>query len=204
MAVGILGLALLIAAPSSGPASGTAEGGVLPAGRQLQLNQHLVPERPTVIVFLRPADSTERRVVRALREKVGAKAAFRLAYLSNRSEPLARQYEITRTPTALVYDRRARFVGRSSHVDEIDTLVSRAAQLMRIDWAEPGDPRHAEMDRILGRSGSVGIMRTMSLRPEWLRQMTQLKRLQNQPSAIDAHTKDLVAAYVSALNKCKY
>lgn len=178
---------------------------VLPAGKPLALAAQRVPEQPTAFIFFRPSSSLEQTFAQSLREQAGAKVGLREVHVKTGAEPLARQYDITSTPTVLVYDRRGRLTGRSGNADEITALVAKAAQVMRIDWAEPGDPRHAEMDQILGRSGSVGIMRTMSLRPAWLRQMRELKRLQNQPdTALDAHTKDLISAYVSALNKCKY
>jgi uncharacterized peroxidase-related enzyme len=83
-------------------------------------------------------------------------------------------------------------------------MVDKAAQVMRIDWAEPGDPRFGEMDKILGRSGSVDVMRTMSLRPEWLRQMRELQLLHRQDSALDGRVKEMIATYVSSLNHCPF
>lgn len=195
-------LASLLTASAENP-RGTQKS--IPPGKPLVLAEQRVPERATVFVFFRASSSLEQSFVRELREQAGVKVGFREIPLKTGVEPLAQQYAVTGTPTVLVYDRRGRLVGRSGAAPEIEALVAKAAQVMRIDWAEPGDPRHAEMDQILGRSGSVGIMRTMSLRPDWLRQMRELKRLQNQPdTALDAHTKDLIAAYVSALNKCKY
>lgn len=195
-----LSLALLLAAPA--PASSST---LLPAGQPLALNRQLSPEQPTVFVFTKPSSSLEQSFVRELREKAGPKVGFREIQLKSGDEPLAKQYEVTVTPTALVYDRRGRFVGRSSAADEISALVGKAAQVMRIDWAEPGDPRMAEVDKILGRPGVSGIMRTMSLRPAWLKQINELHRMEHQPdTALDRRTKEMIATYVSALNKCKF
>jgi len=48
-------------------------------------------------------------------------------------------------------------------------------------------------------------MRTMSLRPEWLKQINELHRMEHQPdTALDRRTKEMIATYVSALNKCKF
>lgn len=195
-----LSLALLLAAPAPGNSDT-----VLPAGKPLALTQQLSPEQPTLFVFTKTSSSLEQSFVRELREKAGAKVGFREIQLKTGDEPLAKQYEVTVTPTALVYDRRGRFVGRSSSAAEITAMVEKAARVMRIDWAEPGDPRLAEMDKILGRPGVSGIMRTMSLRPEWLKQINELHRMEHQPdTALDRRTKEMIATYVSALNKCKF
>ena len=194
--------AALLAAPIAAPA---VRSQVLPAAKPLPLVKQLAPEQPTVFLFLRPASSMEQDFLRDLRAAAGPKVAFREIHLVTGAEPLARQYEITSTPTALIYDRRSRFLGRSSNAQEITGLVTRAARVMRIDWAEPGDPRMAETDKILGRPGVVGIMRTMSFRPEWLRQINTLHRMEHQPdTALDRRTKEMIATYVSALNKCKF
>lgn len=199
-------LSLLCAAVlSAQPAGAPAASKVLPSAKPLQLSKHLTAEQPTVFVFLRPSSSLEREFARGLREAAGPKVGFREVHLTTGAEAAARQYEIVSTPTALVYDRRGRLVGRSADAGEISGMVSRAAQVMRIDWAEPGDPRLAETEKILGRAGSAGIMRTMSLRPEWLRQIHTLHRMQHQPNtALDRRTKELIATHVSALNRCKF
>lgn len=196
----ILTLALLVAAPAT-----AASGPVLPAGQPLALTRQLSPEQPTVFVFTKPSSSLELSFVRELREKAGPKVGFREIHLKTGDEALAKQYEVSITPTALVYDRRGRFVGRSSAANEITAMVGKAAQVMRIDWAEPGDPRMAETDKILGRAGVSGIMRTISLRPAWLKQIHELHRMEHQPdTALDRRTKEMIATYVSALNKCKF
>lgn len=196
----VLTLALSLAAPAVASA-----GPVLPAGQPLALIRQLSPEQPTVFVFTKPSSSLEQSFVRELQEKAGPKVGFREIHLKTGDEALAKQYEVSITPTALVYDRRGRFVGRSSDATAITAMVSKAAQVMRIDWAEPGDPRLAEMDKILGRPGVSGIMRTMSLRPAWLKQINELHRMEHQPdTALDRRTKEMIATYVSALNKCKF
>jgi len=199
--------ALLLALVLAGPAPAAAKGApvVLPAGEAVSLVKHLSPEQPTVFVFLRPASSLEQAFAKELREKTGTKAGFREIHLKSGAEPVARQHEVTSTPTAIVYDRRGRLVGRSSEAGEISAMVAKAAGVMRIDWAEAGDPRLAEMEKVLGRAANSGIMRTMSLRPDWLRQIHELHKMEHQPdTALDRRTKELIATYVSALNKCRF
>ncbi len=197
-----LTLAGLLVAPGAAPAGSAT---VVSTGQKVTLPQHRVPEQPTVFVFLRPSSSLERSFLEGLRKEAGPKVGLREVHLKSGEEPIARQYEIGSTPAALVYDRRGRFVGRSAEADEIAAMVRKAAGVMRIDWAEPGDPRLAEMEKILGRPVNSGIMRTMSLRPDWLRQIHELHSLAHRPdTALDRRTKEMIATYVSALNKCKF
>jgi hypothetical protein len=169
------------------------------------LVRHLAAEQPTVFVFIKPSSSLELTFAQELRAKAGAKVAFREIRLKSGDEPLAKQYEVSSTPTALIYDRRGRFVGRSSSASEITAMVTKAAEVMRIDWPEAGDPRYAEMEKVLGRAANSGIMRTMSFRPAWLKQISDLHRMEHQPdTALDRRTKEMIATYVSALNKCKF
>jgi hypothetical protein len=190
---------VLAAAPVTSPLE------TLPAAKPMKLIERLAAERPTVFVFTRPSSSLEVSFVRELTAKAGANVGFRQINVTTGSEPLVTQYEVKSTPTALVYDRRGRLVGRSSESGEILRMVSKAAQVMRIDWAEPGDPRMAETDKILGRPGVTGIMRTLSLQPEWLRKINTLHRIEHQPNtALDRRTKEMIATHVSALNRCKF
>jgi len=197
-----LALCVLLAGPAAAlPAALPA---ISPA-QPTPLARHLAPEQPTVFVFLKPSSSLEQSFLQELREKAGAKVGFREIRLKSGDEPLAKQYEVTGTPTALVYDRRGRFVGRSSSAPEITAMVTKAAQLMRIDWPEADDPRRAEMEKVLGRAANSGIMRTMSYRPDWMKQISDLHRMEHQPdTALDRRTKEMIATYVSALNKCRF
>ncbi|MFN3648243.1 MAG: carboxymuconolactone decarboxylase family protein [Armatimonadota bacterium] len=197
-----LPLAALLAAPGGSPPSPAAP---LSAAREAPLTRHLAAERPTVFVFLKPSSTLERGFLQELRQQAGAKVGFREIPLKSGTEPLAKQYGIVETPTALVYDRRGRFVGRSSSAAAITGMVRQAAGVMRIDWAEPGDPRYDEVEQILGRQPKNGIMHTFSLRPEWLRLIQTLHGKAHRPdTALDRRTKEMIATYVSALNRCKF
>src|SRR5687767_10103792 len=157
-AIHSLTLALIVAAPPGPPPAPAAAQALSPS----TVARHLVPEKPTVFVFLKPSSRPEQAFLGQIRTRAGVKAGIREVPLKTGDEPVARQFEIASTPAALVYDRRGRFVGRSSSADEVAAMVRKAAQVMRIDWAEPGDLRLAEMEKILGRSANSGIMRTMS------------------------------------------
>jgi hypothetical protein len=190
---------------SAGPAPDSGAGPPISTGRRVALTEHLGAEKPSVFVFFKPSSSLERSFVIQLRKTAGQRVALREVCLKSGDEPVAQQYQVTGTPSALVYDRRGRLVGRSASAEEIQSLVARAAGVMRIDWAEPGDPRFGEMEKILGRAANNGIMRTMSLRPEWMRKIYELHSIEHRPdTALDRRTKEMIATYVSAVNHCKF
>lgn len=194
----LLAICLLSASPLA------AEYPPVSTAREVSLARQIVPEKATAFVFVRPESSLEAAFVRALRQRAGRRVAIREVHVRTGAEPLVAQYQVGTTPCALVYDRRGKFWGRSSDPDEIDRLVERAADVMRIGWADPGDPRYAEMERILGRPGNSGLFRTLSLRPALLKPVWELHRLRREGTAIDDRTRELVATYVSALNRCRF
>jgi hypothetical protein len=77
--------------------------------------------------------------------------------------------------------------------------------VVRIDWAADDDPRMAEVERLLGRRPAGGILRTMSLQPQWLAYINDLSRRAHfADAALDRRTKEMIATYVSGLNDCRY
>jgi hypothetical protein len=175
------------------------------------LTRHLEPQRPTLFLFLRRGDRKQQDLLAALCREAGEKAAVRVAYVRSGSEPLARRYQVTAFPTGIVYDRRGRVVARSGEMPVLAAAVQKAATVMRIDWAEEGDPRLDEVIRIRGgvrpegKRVVPGIMRTMSLKPEYMEFVHKLaQKAHFADGFIDRRTKEMIATYVSALNKCKY
>jgi hypothetical protein len=179
---------------------------VLSTGKTLDIGKHRTPELPTVFVFLKPNSTLESDFLKELRSAAGPKVSFGVIELKTGMEPVARQYEILQTPTALVYDRRGRLVTRSSKADDIRAAITKAASVMRIDWAEEGEPRFEEGKRLLGgRPLQPGIMRTMSLQPTWMASIRELSQKSHFTEGfLDRRIKEMIATYVSALNKCKY
>jgi hypothetical protein len=209
--IGTAGLALLAAASVVSAAGAAqkpakaAEAAVISTGKEVALAAHLAPEKPTVFVFIRPASSLERAFLEELRQEAGEAVGFAVVHLRTGKEPVARQHDVQETPAALVYDRRGRLTGRSSDAAEVRAVVRKAAGVMRIDWAEEGDPRFEEVSRLLGRRAAPGILRTMSLQPEYLAAINDLARKAHfSDGYLDRRTKEMIATYVSALNKCKY
>ena len=165
-----------------------------------------MPERPTVFIFYKPSSTLESSFMTELRQEIQHALGFGVIQLKTGDEAVAKQYEIQQTPTALVYDRRGRLVGRSSQAEEIRTLAHKAVGVMRIDWAEEGDPRLDQVRQMMGGQKQIpGIIRTMSLRPDYLAGFIAMSMpAQFQDGFLDRRTKELIGTYASALNGCKY
>jgi len=191
--------------PVEPPADLPAEPFTVPTTAGTLLDRHLVASRPTIFVFTKSSSSLERRFVQDLCRDAGRRAGVGVLSLVTGSEPAAKKYEITDTPTALVYDRRGRFVSRSSDPEQIRASIQKAVSVMRIDWPAMDDPRAVEAAKTLGRPVAGGIMRTMTFQPEWLGYINGLARKAHfSPGYLDVRTKEMIAAYVSALNDCKF
>lgn len=197
--------ALLCGTGSYASAQAKPGGEVVSRGLIVDLAAKRVPEKATVFVFYRPDSTLEQGFVEGLRQHTGEKVALRLVPLKTGAEPITKKYEVAATPSALVYDRRGRLTGRSSDPAEIHAAITKAAGVMRIDWAADDDPRLAEAARRLGRPVRGGILRTMTQQPEYLQFINDLSRKAHfSDGFLDRRTKEMIATYVSTLNKCKY
>jgi hypothetical protein len=195
---------MMAAAVGAGPGASPPPAPVSPA-RQMALTSRLVPEKPTLFLFLRSGSTMERTLAEELEKELGARAGVIRVPLKTGSEPLAVQYDIKDTPTALVYDRRGRLVSRTTDPAAMREAVRKALGVMRIDWAADDDPRMAEVEKILGRRPPGGILRTMSLKPEYLAPINEAARKAHFAEGyLDKRTKEMIATHVSALNKCKF
>jgi hypothetical protein len=179
---------------------------VLSKGAAVELTKKLVPEKPNVLVFFRQSSTLEREFVQELRKIGAGKVALHLVMLNTGSEPVAKQFSVTATPSAVVYDRRGRETGRGTDAAAIRKAVETAADVMRIDWPKPGSPEFLAAEKVLhGRPLKAGILRTMSIRPEYLAYINDLANQAHfKDQILDRRTKEMIATYVSALNKCKY
>lgn len=198
---GVLPLAARADVPKQGPSVATT----ISTGRSVTLTDRLTPEQPTLFVFLKTSSTLERAFLTQLEADAGDTVGLRVIELKTGMEPIAKQYAITETPTALVYDRRGRLTGRSSQADEIRAALQKARSVMRIDWAADDDPRLAESTRLIGRPPGTGILRTMTQKPEYLKYISELSGMSHFTDQYLTHTqKEMIATYVSALNHCKY
>ena len=201
-----LALSLLLSVPAAAapavPASPVRE---ISPDRELALVSRLAPEKPTLVLFYRPGSAMERSFAADFEKELGNRVGLRWVPLRTGAEALAKQYQVSETPTALVYDRRGRLVTRSSDPDAIRQAVRKAAGVMRIDWAADDDPRMAQIEKLLGRRVEGGIMRTMSLAPDYLMPIMEVaRRAHFSDGFLDKRTKEMIATHVSALNECKF
>jgi hypothetical protein len=165
----------------------------------------LSPNRPTIFVFTKAGSTLERQFLADICKAASRKAGVGLISLKTGSEPIAKRYEVTETPTAMVFDRRGRLAGRSSEPEVIRGSLLTAVGVMRIEWPEGSDPRVEQYQKLLGRPSQGGILRTMTFQPEWLAYINDLSRKAHfSPGYLDVRTKEMVASYVSALNHCKF
>lgn len=194
--------AALAAAPIAPAAAAPAQ---LSPDREAALTSSLTAEKPTLFLFFRPDSGMERRLAEELQREAGDQAGFQWIRLKSGSEKLAKQHAIVETPTAFIYDRRGRLVSRTSDPASMRAALKQALGVMRIDWAADDDPRMAEVEKLLGRRPTGGILRTMSLQPRYLAYISELSGLAHFADGfLDRRTKEMIATYVSALNKCKY
>jgi hypothetical protein len=179
---------------------------VISTGKVVTLEKFLIAERPTLFLFYRAESSLEAQFAAQMQKDAGENVGVRLIRLQTGKEPIARQYEIMKTPTAMVFDRRARLVTRSSEAEEIKKALHRAAAVMRIDWAEEGTALFAEASQAAGgKPLKPGIMRTMSLKPEYLKHFyTMTRKAHFEDGYLTRRTKEMIATFVSGINHCKF
>jgi hypothetical protein len=82
--------------------------------------------------------------------------------------------------------------------------------MARISWIEDDDATgevadlYRRLKRTSGRGKVPDILRTMSLRPDFLVAIDQASKLHFTDGALSRAEHEMIASYVSALNKCHY
>lgn len=183
----------------------------LSTGADVVLANHLVPEQPTVFFFFKPSSLLEQQFYEGVQKQLeGKPVALKVIHLKTGDEPIAKKNEITATPMALIFDRRGRQTGKAANPDELMKFIRAASDVARIDWVmDTADP-HFDALKKLGMPFKTpqqipGIMRTMSVKPEAMVMVQQLAGMMHfSDGALTRRQKELVATYVSALNRCKY
>ena len=177
-------------------------------GKEALLVDHLQPEVTTVVLFYRPDNPEETELLEALRKRITAdrKVTLRTVRLKSAEAPIARQYEVTATPVAFVYDRNKNLLGKAANFTETGTLVGKGVKTARLKWIDEADPRAAEIYRAFGggQRRVPEIMKTLSLKPEAMELVHQLSRYHFTAGFLSVRYHELIASYVSALSKCKY
>jgi len=182
---------------------------VISTGKEAILVAHLQPERPTVVLFFQPTKAEDNDLLELAQDRVkkDPRVALRLVRLASLETPIARQYEITATPLAFVYDRNKNLLGKGARIDELEPLVGSALRTGRIKWVDERDEKATEVYRRFGggRYPVPEIMKTMSLQPEAMEMISEIAgRFHFRDTYLPRRTKEMIASYVSALNKCRY
>lgn len=82
--------------------------------------------------------------------------------------------------------------------------------MARIAWIEDKDATgetanlYRELRKTSARGNVPDILRTMSVRPDFLRAIDQASRLHFTEGTLSRAEHELIASYVSALNRCHY
>ena len=82
--------------------------------------------------------------------------------------------------------------------------------MARIAWIEDNEATgevaelYAELKQTSMRGNVPDILRTMSLRPDFLRAIDRASRMHFSDGALSRAEHEMIASYVSALNRCHY
>ena len=82
--------------------------------------------------------------------------------------------------------------------------------MARIEWVADDDASgeiadiYVELKRTSARGKVPDILRTMSMRPDFLLAIDQASRLHFTDGALSRAEHEMIASYVSALNRCHY
>lgn len=204
----LAGLALCaLLAPTAVLAQTKAD--VVSKGARFELKKVLKDEGTTVVLFVQETSAMEQQFLADLEKTIPPKEKIGLGVvrLKDVEAPAAQQYEIKATPTAIVYDRFGRELARTSQPDEIKAAVRKGQLMARIKWVDEDDPKAPE---VYGRPaealkrGMPGIIKTMSLRPEAVKMMNLISAIHFSDGFLKRREHEMIAAYVSSLNRCKF
>ena len=188
-------------------ADGKAE--VVSKGDRFEIKKVLRAEGTTVLLFVQDTSVMEQQFLSDLEKQLadGRNVVLNVVRVKDIAAPAARQYEITATPTAIVYDRFGRTLARTSQPDAIRAAVRKGQQMARIKWIDEDDPKAPEVYGAPAEAlkrGLPGIVKTMALRPEAFQMFNILSEIHFSDGFLKRREHEMVAAYVSALNKCKF
>ncbi len=182
---------------------------VVSRGARITLGSVLMPEGTTILLFTQDTSAMEQQYLADLEKQVpsGAKVALDVVRLKDVSAPAAQQFKVTATPTAVVFDRFGRELGRSSDAAEIQAAVRKGMLMGRIKWVDEDEPRAPEVYGAPAEAikhGIPGIVKTMSMTPNAFRMFNIMSEIHFSDGFLKRRDHELIGAYVSGLNKCKY
>ena len=190
-------------------AQSTSNSTVISKGSKFDAKQYLLEEGTTVVLFLQDSSVIEQQFRVELEKMLplDKKVQLDLVLLKTLTVPAALQYAVKETPTAIVIDRFGREIGRSSQPDQIKAAVRKGQLMARIKWIDEDDPKApATYGTTAARLkiGMPGIVKTMALRPDAFKMFNIMSDIHFSDGFLKRREHEMVAAYVSALNKCKF
>lgn len=178
-------------------------------GERFEVKQVLRAEGTTVVLFIQDTSNIEQQFLTDLKAQMPKddKVLLDVVRLKALTAPAAQQYKVTATPTAIVYDRFGRELARTSKPEEIQAGVRKGQLMARIKWIDEDDPKAPEVygapPEALKR-GIPGIVKTMALRPEAYKMFNIMSQIHFSDGFLKRREHEMIAAYVSSLNKCKF
>ena len=203
--IGIAACALL--APGFVHAQSKAE--VVSKGPRFELKKVLKDEGTTVLLFIQETSVMEGQFLADIEKQLprGDKVGLSVVRLKDLSAPAAQQYMVKSTPTAVVYDRFARELARTSQPDEIRAAVRKGQLMARIKWVDEDDPKASEIYGAPPQAlkvGIPGIVKTMAQRSDAYKMFNIMSAMHFSDGYLKRREHEMIAAYVSSLNKCKF
>lgn len=181
---------------------------VVSTGSRFELKKTLKAEGTTVLLFINDTSVIEQQFLADVSKLLPAeKVALNVVKVKDMTAPASQQFDVKATPTALVYDRFGRLLARTSQPEEIRAAVRKGQLMARIKWIDEDDPKAPE---VYGRPASEiqrglpGIVKTMALRPDAFQMFNIMSQIHFSDGFLKRREHEMVAAYVSALNKCKF
>ena len=178
-------------------------------GARFEVKKILQEEGTTVVLFVQDTSAMEQQFLTDLEKLLpgSGKVALEVVRLKNLEAPAAQQFTIKATPTAVVYDRFGRELARTSRPEEISAAVRKGQLMARIKWIDEDDPRAPEVYGAPAQAlkrGLPGIVKTMALRPEAFKMFNIMSDIHFSDGFLKRREHEMIAAYVSSLNKCKF
>lgn len=183
---------------------------VISTGRRFDLKKALRPEGTTVVLFIHDASAMEQQFLDELEKQLpnNDRVALRLVKLRNLDAQAAKQCELKATPTAIVYDRFGKELARTSAPEEIRAAVRKGMLMARIAWIDEDHPRAAETYGFppgMRPPGQLpGIVKTMSLKPDAFQMFRIMSQIHFSNGFLTRREHEIIGAYVSSLNKCRF
>ena len=182
---------------------------VVSTGQAIDLKKALIPEATTVLLFLQNSSSMEQEFLKQLEAAVpdDNKSGIRVVQLKRLDAPVADQFGVVKTPTAIVFDRWGKVLNRSTDVEQIKAAVHKGSLMGRIKWMDeenPDSPAFYGRPAFMLKGGIPGIVKTMSLRKDVFDMFMQMSNIHFSDGFLKRREHEMIAAYVSGLNKCKF